>query len=132
MQTRNQSKKMHQESLTVVSGNLQTVEPPSLFEFKKPPLLRSDSLLKISIEPPPQFELQKPPLLRSDSLLKISIDFDDASKHWNANKKKMPNGCYKYVCGAELANGLYCKKTSSNTSSFCYIHKSICKKVGII
>jgi hypothetical protein len=27
------------------------------------------------------------------------FDFDDASKHWNANKKKMENACYIYVCG---------------------------------
>ena len=28
--------------------------------------------------------------------LKVEIDFDDASKEWLKNKKKLGNGCYTY------------------------------------
>ena len=27
------------------------------------------------------------------------FDFDESSNAWNANKKKLDNGCYEYVCG---------------------------------
>lgn len=53
----------------------------------------------------------------------VNIDFDDASRHWNANKKKLNNGCYEYVCGKELPNGEFCKKKRKN-SPFCFIHKN--------
>jgi hypothetical protein len=35
----------------------------------------------------------------------VDIDFDDASKEWNANKKKMKNCMYRYIC-------MYCIATS--------------------
>jgi hypothetical protein len=53
----------------------------------------------------------------------VSIDFDEASALWNANKKKLKNGCYEYVCGKDLGNGCFCKK-KIRTSQFCYIHKN--------
>lgn len=27
------------------------------------------------------------------------FDFDESIREWNANKKKLKNGCYEYVCG---------------------------------
>lgn len=30
--------------------------------------------------------------------LSPDIDFDGASRAWNANKKKLANGCYEYIC----------------------------------
>jgi fibrillarin-like rRNA methylase len=27
------------------------------------------------------------------------FDFDESTREWNANKKKLDNGCYEYVCG---------------------------------
>jgi hypothetical protein len=53
----------------------------------------------------------------------INIDFDQASKLWNSNKKKLNNGCYEYVCGKELQNGEFCKNKIKN-SHFCFIHKN--------
>ena len=32
--------------------------------------------------------------------LPVEIDFDYASKLWNANKKNLRYGTYKYICGA--------------------------------
>jgi hypothetical protein len=53
----------------------------------------------------------------------VNIDFDQASKLWNSNKKKLNNGCYEYVCGKELQNGEFCKNKIKN-SPFCFIHKN--------
>jgi hypothetical protein len=55
--------------------------------------------------------------------LEVNIDFDEASKYWNANKKKQANGCYKYICGVELKDGNFCKKTQYKNCQFCFIHK---------
>ena len=55
--------------------------------------------------------------------LKVNIDFDDASMHWNANKKKISNCCYQYVCGVSLNNGEFCKKKIHKNYQFCFIHK---------
>jgi hypothetical protein len=49
----------------------------------------------------------------------VEIDFDEASRHWNANKKRLTNGCYQYVCGALLSNGLFCKRKMCKTSQLC-------------
>jgi len=53
----------------------------------------------------------------------VSIDFDEASFHWNANKKKLSNGCYEYICGKQLKNGLLCRRKKGN-NNFCHIHKN--------
>jgi hypothetical protein len=44
--------------------------------------------------------------------LEVNIDFDDSIRMWNSNKKKQLNGCFTYVCGAELKNGNFCKNRS--------------------
>jgi len=54
--------------------------------------------------------------------LEVNIDFDYASKMWNANKKKLLNGCYQYVCGKELNNSCFCKRKLAKNSPFCYVH----------
>lgn len=38
------------------------------------------------------------------------IDFDEAHEAWIANKKKIANGCYIYLCGKPLKNGKTCRK----------------------
>lgn len=35
-------------------------------------------------------------------LLEVNIDFDEASRYWNMNKKRIGNGCYAYICGTPL------------------------------
>lgn len=38
-------------------------------------------------------------------------DFDESSEEWNANKRKLPNGCYQYLCGKiNEKTGKKCKK----------------------
>lgn len=54
--------------------------------------------------------------------LEVDIDFDLASRYWNSNKKKLQNGCYKYVCGFEKKNGNFCKKQCCKNSSRCNQH----------
>ena len=56
------------------------------------------------------------------NILEFNIDFDEASRMWNSNKKKLPNGCYKYVCGKVLKNGKFCQN-STNNDKFCGNHK---------
>lgn len=45
----------------------------------------------------------------------MEIDFDEASKIWMRNKKKIGNGAYRYVCGAKkrFKDG-YCKNETEN------------------
>jgi hypothetical protein len=54
----------------------------------------------------------------------LEYDFDNASKLWNANKKKMENACYIYVCGyLKSKTGKKCmNKTSCGV--FCRFHKN--------
>jgi hypothetical protein len=54
--------------------------------------------------------------------LEVNIDFDEASRLWNSNKKKISKCCYEYVCGRELTNGLFCKR-KINGFQYCWIHK---------
>jgi hypothetical protein len=55
----------------------------------------------------------------------LEIDFDEASRLWNANKKKISNGCYQYVCGIPLENETFCKRKICKTGQYCSIHKTI-------
>lgn len=55
--------------------------------------------------------------------LSVNIDFDEASEAWHANKKKLANGCYQYVCGQQLKNGNLCKKKQHKNSIHCYMHR---------
>ena len=54
----------------------------------------------------------------------VDIDFDTASLYWNANKKTLDNCCYKYVCGKQLTNGLFYKKSIYKNTNHCFIHKN--------
>jgi hypothetical protein len=57
--------------------------------------------------------------------LPVDIDFDDASNAWLANKKKLNNGCYQYVCGMPTTNGEFCKRKQHKNSIHCYLHKKV-------
>jgi len=43
----------------------------------------------------------------------VDIDFDEASRAWRANKKKLPNGEFAYICGAQRSGGKVCTKEKS-------------------
>lgn len=55
--------------------------------------------------------------------LTVDIDFDEASRCWLSNKKRLTNGTYQYVCGSQLKDGSHCKRKSFKNSIFCYQHK---------
>ncbi len=48
----------------------------------------------------------------------VNIDFDEASKAWMANKTRLSNCTYKYICGATTKKGTRCLNTPN-----CNIHK---------
>jgi hypothetical protein len=52
----------------------------------------------------------------------VNIDFDAASSAWTLNKKKIGNGCYKYVCIAITKKGLPCCNKPLKHKQFCYCH----------
>lgn len=55
-------------------------------------------------------------------LYTVVIDFDEASKEWNSNKRKIENGCYKYVCKHICKSGEYCKREPRLGNEFCSTH----------
>ena len=46
----------------------------------------------------------------TDGNYEVNIDFDEASREWNANKKKSVNGYMIYCCGYIKKNGKPCKR----------------------
>lgn len=55
--------------------------------------------------------------------LTVSIDFDEASKEWNKNKKKTPEG-YKYICTSTIGKTKRkCKTVCFKASEYCYVHR---------
>ena len=67
-------------------------------------------------------------LTRSQSKKEVVIDFDEASRCWLQNKKRLANGTYVYICGTELKSGTYCQRFPEKFSDYCYFHKSKCVK----
>jgi hypothetical protein len=47
------------------------------------------------------------------------FDFSEASDAWTANKVKIGQGHYKYICGIETKSGTKCKNNPN-----CHLHKS--------
>ena len=43
-------------------------------------------------------------------MIDIDINFDEASKEWMRNKKKLTNGRYEYICNYIHSNGKQCRK----------------------
>ena len=56
--------------------------------------------------------------------LTVNIDFDEASREWNKNKKKTPEG-YKYICRSTIGKTKrQCKTVCFKTSECCYVHRN--------
>jgi len=68
-------------------------------------------------------------ITRSQTIKEVNIDFDDASRCWLQNKKRLACGTYVYVCGAELKAGGFCQKKPEKFSDNCYMHKTKCVKM---
>lgn len=54
--------------------------------------------------------------------MEVNIDFDEASKAWMQNKRKITNGCYVYRCIANTKKGQPCKCKPTQNSLYCHIH----------
>jgi len=52
----------------------------------------------------------------------VNIDFDEASKVWNANKKRMTNSTYKYICLGKTKEGKYCNRKPILHTDYCSCH----------
>ena len=56
------------------------------------------------------------------SLYEVNIDFDEAINEWNINKRKVGNGCYKYLCSHICNSGSLCKREPKQGNDFCSTH----------
>ena len=54
--------------------------------------------------------------------MEVNIDFDEASRVWMQNKRKIGNGYYVYRCIATTKKGTPCKCKPTKNSTFCHIH----------
>jgi len=52
----------------------------------------------------------------------VDIDFDEASAAWRENKKSMPNGMFKYICGCPTKSGTKCMRPPKTGHKFCTTH----------
>jgi hypothetical protein len=52
----------------------------------------------------------------------IVIDFDGASKAWLANKQKLPDATYKYICLGQTKTGNLCKRKPTLNTNYCSCH----------
>ena len=57
----------------------------------------------------------------------VNIDFDEASREWNRNKKRVDQS-YVYICGAVTKQGSYCQNKRYKNCNFCYAHRK--KKIN--
>ena len=61
----------------------------------------------------------------------VHIDFDEASEGWMANKRKLANGMYRYICGFQKTNGKKCVRAPAANQPGCWYHsRSPAKKVA--
>jgi hypothetical protein len=60
--------------------------------------------------------------LEKKTIYSVFIDFDEASKEWNANKRKVGDGCYKYLCIHKCKSGLFCKREPKKGNHYCSAH----------
>lgn len=51
----------------------------------------------------------------------IRIDFDEASKVWNVNKKRVGQN-YEYICGKNTRSGGKCQRKPQKDCPYCKIH----------
>jgi len=59
------------------------------------------------------------------SALYPTFDFDEASNLWLANKKRLPKGCYEYICIGQTKTGKPCRKKTEKYSDFCKCHSQV-------
>ena len=60
------------------------------------------------------------------AVYEVDIDFDEASKMWKFNKKRMGNGTYKYICCELNKSGLKCGRNIADDTACCKTHNKNC------
>jgi len=55
--------------------------------------------------------------------LNVEIDFDDASREWNRNKRRIGQ-MYEYICGKTCKTGKPCKRAPVNGDLHCSAHNN--------
>lgn len=51
------------------------------------------------------------------------VDFDESHREWTRNKRKLPNGMYRYICSGIFRNGNPCNRFRMPFRSTCRIHE---------
>jgi hypothetical protein len=69
----------------------------------------------------------------SDTPIEFSKEwFDDASKEWRANKRKLKGGAYRYTCEHTYTHGKKCGRDVYMKTQFCRQHwAKSCNSSGI-
>lgn len=70
----------------------------------------------------PSIEIETKREMENITLYIVDIDFDEASIMWKANKKRIGNGSYKYICSQITKSGNKCKRESLQGCHYCRIH----------
>jgi hypothetical protein len=55
----------------------------------------------------------------------LEFNFDEASLLWRANKKRLSNGCYEYICIGQTIKGRQCRQNPTKFSDYCKCHNPI-------
>jgi hypothetical protein len=66
-----------------------------------------------------EFEQNIAPINRP--LYDVCIDFDEASRAWNANKRRVGQS-YEYICGAKTCSGKPCQRKPIHGKNHCKTH----------
>lgn len=59
---------------------------------------------------------------KEQTVIDTVIDFEEATREWTANKRRLNNGCYRYVCGTPLLSGKFCQRLPSKGGCVCPGH----------
>lgn len=54
----------------------------------------------------------------------VEIDFDEASREWLKNKRKLRDATYKYKCMRQFMSGRYCSRTPEPGEDYCFAHNT--------
>ncbi len=52
----------------------------------------------------------------------VEIDFDEASREWLKNKRKLRDATYKYVCMHTFMSGRHCSRSPDPGTEYCFTH----------
>ena len=59
------------------------------------------------------------------AIYEVNIDFDEASRLWEYNKKRIGSGSYKYICCVLNKSGKKCGRQIVCETKYCRAHNKI-------